>query len=57
MIKEELWNKLYNENIELYCDYVGMQWEPVLSKKGVLSERIEWRDDGACGAGMENSLK
>lgn len=56
-IKQELWTKLYNENNGLYADYVGMQWEPVFSSKGKLSERIEWREDGACGAGMENSLK
>lgn len=56
-IKKELWDKLYNENNDLYCDYVGMQWEPIRSNKGVLSEPIEWREDGACGPGMENSLK
>lgn len=47
---------MYNENTGLYSDYVGIQWEPILSKKGILSEPIEWREDGACGAGKENSL-
>jgi len=27
-IKEQLQQKLYNSNAELYCDYVGLQWAP-----------------------------
>ena len=33
LILKELEEKLYNENLDLYADYVGMQWEPVLSAK------------------------
>lgn len=31
-IKSELENKLFNENNELYSDYLGQQWAPMLSK-------------------------
>ena len=56
-IKEQLRTKLYNSNINLYCDYVGYQWLPKKAANGQLSEPIEWRTDSACGKSFESSLK
>jgi len=56
-IKEQLQQKLYNGNAELYCDYVGLQWAPKHQANGQLAEPIEWRPDGACGKAFESSLK
>ena len=55
-IKEELQAKLYNGNIDLFCDYLGPQWQPKVAANGHLAEPLEWRDDSACGKAFESSL-
>lgn len=42
-IKEQLLDKLYNKNVNLFCDYVGLQFTPKVHKNGHLAEPIEWR--------------
>lgn len=56
-IKEELQAKLYNGNINLFCDYLGPQWQSKVAGNGHLAEPLEWRDDSACGKAFESSLK
>lgn len=55
-INAELNDKLYNENLGIYSDYLGYQWQPKLSASGKLLEPLEWRDDGRCGKLYPNSL-
>ncbi|CDW80734.1 mannosyl-oligosaccharide glucosidase [Stylonychia lemnae] len=56
-IEEELHEKLLNPNTNLYADYLGLQFEPILLKNGGYAEKIEWRIDLKCGENAMNSLK
>ena len=48
---------LFNEQMGIYADYVGMQVEPVVSvSKKELSELVDWREDLGCGSGRLNPI-
>lgn len=48
---------LFNEQMGIYADYVGMQVEPVMSvSKKELSELVDWREDLGCGSGRRNPI-
>jgi len=49
-------NYLLNENTGLFADYLGLQYESVLSASGEVSEPVEWRADLHCGKYELNSL-